>query len=115
MDLTKGMSFTKGSKSLLWLGAICGLHLLMMLMFRGLWYGDLPIGAGDPYGVADIIELLLVLVFLLLLLLAVIVALVLIFRGLPQTRKTAFALIVWCVLLLIAREPLRHLVAVWAA
>lgn len=108
------MTLTKGSKALLWLGSICSLQLVLMLAFRAFWYEGIYIAPEDPYGLADVIELLLGLIFLLLMTVSVLVALVLLFRGLPQTRKAGLILIVWCVLLFMARDPLRHLAVVYS-
>lgn len=109
------MTLTRGSKALIRLGLICGLQLILMLAFRAFWYTGIYIAPEDAYGLADIIELLLGLIFFLLLAVSVLVSLVLLFRGLSQTRKVALSLIVWSLLLYQARGPLRHLAAVYAS
>lgn len=107
-------TLTTGSKACLWAGCVCVLHVVGMLVFRGFIYSALYKLPSDPYGLADIIELVLWVVFVGLLGLSVLLSLVLWFKGNSQSKQAATVLAVLSVLLYVGYSPLRQLVAQWA-
>lgn len=44
---------------MLWLGAGCLTIYIIRLVFRAFFYADMYIAPNDPYGISDVIELLL--------------------------------------------------------
>ncbi len=107
------MKITKGSKSVIVLGTICFLWLSFMLAFRAFIYADMYKAPEDPYGISDILEFIMSIGFIILLALAMITSIVLIFRGMPQTRKFAAGLIVLCAILFFSFSPLLNIAARW--
>ena len=93
------------------LAALCLLLLLAILCFRALIYSRLPISPGDPYGIADIIELLLGVALILSLAVSAGVAVALGFKG-PQFNRQAAAWLGLVVVLVAAvAGPLHTFVA----
>ena len=105
------MTLTTGTKSMLYLGALCIALYVFRLAFRAFIYGDMYLAPGEPYGIADVIELLLFYLSAALLSLSAFTALVLCVRGLPQTKKAAAALIGLICVLFFSYSPMHQLAA----
>lgn len=88
------MNLTKGSKVVVVLAVLSIVLFLYMLYFRAFIYADMYIAPDEPYGISDIIELLLGAVFILLSLVSVVVSLVLFIRGTTQSKVWAVGLVV---------------------
>ncbi|WP_415898010.1 hypothetical protein ACMXYX_06765 [Neptuniibacter sp. QD72_48] len=87
------MELTKGTITILVLAALSISLFSFMLFFRAFVYADMYIAPNNPYGISDIIELLLGFLFLLLSIFSGVVALVLLFKGVKQSKIAAFRLI----------------------
>ncbi len=96
---------------MLWLGAGCLTIYIIRLVFRAFFYADMYIAPDDPYGISDVIELLLGAAFLFVIAVAAIIALVLLIRGQHQTRKAAAMLIAFQGFLLLSYSQLHDLAA----
>ncbi|EGR4437033.1 hypothetical protein DDN22_18515 [Vibrio cholerae] len=105
------MIFTRGSKAAIWMGAICLLHLVFMLVFRGAVYAEMYIAPDAPYGVSDIIELFLYMIFLLLLSVSIFLSIFLLIRGSSQSKKSGFLLVLFCITLYQVQGPLHQYAA----
>ncbi|MBE3659204.1 hypothetical protein BOO92_21360 [Vibrio navarrensis] len=101
------MIFTRGSKAVIWMGAICLLHLVFMLVFRVSVYAEMYIAPDAPYGLSDIIELFLYMIFLILLS----VSIFLLIRGSSQSKKSGFLLVLFCITLYQVQGPLHQYAA----
>ena len=88
------MNLTKGSKVVLVLDVLSIALFLYVLYFRAFIYADMYIAPDEPYGISDIIELLLGAVFILLSLVSMIVSLVLFIRGASQSKVWAECLVI---------------------
>ncbi len=102
---------TKGSKFVIALGAVCFGWFLFMLAFRAFFYADMYKAPEDPYGISDILELVMGMVFYALLSISLVTSLVLLFRGMPKTKKFAGGLIVFCIVLFLTFPPLHDIMA----
>ena len=105
------MNLTKGSKIVIVLSVLSVIQFLFMLYFRAAIYADMYIAPDEPYGISDIIELLLGCIFILLSVVSGIVAIVLLIRGAKQSRVFAGFLIVLHVILYVIFGPLHILAA----
>ncbi|PUA28609.1 MAG: hypothetical protein B0W54_12505 [Cellvibrio sp. 79] len=101
----------KGTKATFWLGALTFFLFAFMLFFRAFIYADMYIEPGAPYGISDIIELLLACIFLLLIIISVCFAVVLLVKRKTQSKKAALYLVAFCTLLFAAYSPLHTLAA----
>ncbi|QUX92482.1 hypothetical protein CYL31_14215 [Marinomonas sp. A3A] len=88
------MNLTKGSKVVVVLAVLSIVLFLYMLYFRAFIYADMYIAPDEPYGISDIIELLLGSVFILLSLVSGVVSLALFIRGATQSKVWAVGLVV---------------------
>ena len=104
---------TRGAISVIVLGTVCFAWFAFMLAFRALIYADMYKAPDDPYGISDILEFLMGVVFVVFLSTSVITSIVLLFRGLPQTKKFAAGLIVFCAVLLFSFPSLHNVAARW--
>ena len=89
----------------------CAVVLALVLLFRGLVYSHLYIALGDPYGIADIVELLLGLVLIALLVATALYALFLGVEGPRAHRGTAIWLIVVVLIISTLAGPAHTLAA----
>ena len=105
------MKLTKGSKFVITLAVLSLLLFLFMLYFRAFIYADMYIAPGDPYGISDIIELILRLIFIFLSIISGIVSLVLFIRGAKQSKLLAGCLVILYLALYLSFGPLHHLAA----
>lgn len=80
------------------LAVACVGTLAMQLAFRGLFYSHLPIAPGEPYGISDLIELLLGSVLIAILVATALAALILGVQG-PRPNRVAAG---WLTLLVLA-------------
>jgi RsiW-degrading membrane proteinase PrsW (M82 family) len=101
---------SKGMKASIVFAIIITLQALCMLAFRAFIYADMYIAPGDPYGISDIIELLLYGLFLVLVVLACLFSIVLMIRGKRQNRVSGLLLLLWCVSLVLL-FPMLHDIA----
>ena len=88
--------------------------LVVVLVFRFAVYRHMYIAPGDPYGISDIVELLLGLGLMCVLGISLIAAIALAVRGPKENRIAAGWLLVVCVLVAVVVEPLHTLAAKWA-
>mgnify|MGYP000010999940 CR=1 FL=1 len=105
------MDISKGTKSVLFLGVTSLVLYLFILYFRAFIYSDLYIAPDDPYGVADIIELLLGLIMVLLFIASACVAIYLLAKGCSQSKISAILLILFWLALYLSFSPLHTLAA----
>jgi hypothetical protein len=96
------------------LGSSAIAMLLVVLVFRFAVYRHMYIAPGDPYGISDIIELLLGLGLMGALGVSFVAAIALAIRGPRDNRIAAGWLLGVCVLVAVAVEPLHTLAAKWA-
>ncbi|WP_415898525.1 hypothetical protein [Neptuniibacter sp. QD48_11] len=87
------MKPTKGTITILVPAALSISLFSFMLFFRAFVYADMYIAPNDPYGISDTIELLLGFLFLLLSIFSGVVALVLLLKGVKQSKLAACGLI----------------------
>ena len=106
---------SKGAKSTIVLGAVCLAWFVFMLYFRAFVYADMYKAPDDPYGISDILEFFMGLVFLVILLVNVLASIVLMFRGVKQTKKYAAGLILFSVVLFFTYSPLHSFAARWGS
>ncbi|HCE94344.1 MAG: hypothetical protein A2Z90_11115 [Burkholderiales bacterium GWA2_64_37] len=88
--------------------------LVVVLVFRFAVYRHMYIAPGDPYGISDIVELLLGLGLMCVLGISLIAAIALAVRGPKENRIAAGWLLGVCVLVAVVVEPLHTLAAKWA-
>ncbi|MBH9578778.1 hypothetical protein I7X39_17950 [Inhella sp. 1Y17] len=81
------------------------------LIFRFAVYSRLYIGPNDPYGISDVIELILGVLLLLVLAVSVVAAFALAMQGSPENRKASKWLALTCAVLILLLQPLHHLAA----
>lgn len=105
------MVLSKGTKAALWMGMIIFSLFIFMLVFRAFIYAGMYIEPGAPYGVSDIIELLLGSVFSVLIAISVFLAGALLVKGSVQSKKSGIFLIVFCGVLFVAYTPLHNIMA----
>lgn len=87
------MKLTKGTITVLVLAALSISLFSFMLFFRAFIYADMYIAPNDPYGISDIIELLMIFLFIFLSIFSGVVALVLLFKGVKQSKIAASGLV----------------------
>ena len=109
------MVMSKRAKSTIVLGAVCFAWFVFMLYFRAFVYADMYKAPDDPFGISDILEFFMGLVFLVIELVNVLASIVLMFRGVTQTRKFAAGLIAFSVVLFFAYSPLHSIAARWGS
>jgi len=78
---------TKGTKSIIVLGIVCFAWFVFMYVFRAYIYADMYKAPGDHHGISDIIELFMEIAFIVLLAISVVTSIILMFRGMAQTKK----------------------------
>ncbi len=108
------MELTTGTKTAIWMASISLVFLCFMLVFRAAIYPHMYLGEGEPYGISDIIEFLLGCIFLVLLLASGLVSITLLFRGLPQSKKSAVILLLFSIALPFIYSRLHSLAAKWS-
>jgi hypothetical protein len=96
------------------LGASAITALVVVLVFRFAVYRHMYIAPGDPYGISDIVELLLGLGLMFVLGISLIAAIALAVRGPRGNRIAAGWLLGVCILIAVVVEPLHNLAAKWA-
>lgn len=96
------------------LAAAAVITLAVGLLFRFAIYRHLYIGPNDPYGISDIIELLLGLVLLTVLAVSALAAVALVLRGPCENRVAASWLFLVCIAIVVLAGPLHSLAAKWA-
>jgi magnesium-transporting ATPase (P-type) len=102
---------TKVMKTALVLAVVTTLHVAGMLAFRAFIYADMYIAPGEPFGISDLIELLLYGIFFILLVISVVLAIVLFVKRNRTSRIVASSLFMWSVALFVAFEPLHDFAA----
>ncbi|AXX92720.1 hypothetical protein CPU12_02510 [Malaciobacter molluscorum LMG 25693] len=102
---------SKSIKIIIFLSSISLLHFIFMLIFRAFIYMKMYKAPQDPYGISDIIELILYIIFLILLFISFLVSIFLLIKGNNKTRKASFYLIVFSVSLYYLFSPLHHYAA----
>jgi hypothetical protein len=105
------MNLTRGSKSIVVLAVLSVGLFVFMLYFRAEIYAEMYIVPDEPYGLSDIIELLLGCVFIVLSAVSGIVALVLFFRGTKQSKIFAGGLLILHTTMYLSFGPLHTLAA----
>jgi hypothetical protein len=96
------------------LSALAITGLVVVLLFRFAVYRHMYIAPGDPYGISDVIELLLGLGLMFVLGVSFIAAIALAVRGPKENRIAAGWLLGVCILVAVAVDPLHTLAAKWA-
>lgn len=107
------MKFTTGTKIAFWMTSINLVFLCFMFFFRAAIYPHMYLEEDEPYGISDIIEFLLGFVFLVLLLVSGVVSIILLIRGLPQSKKSAIMLLLFSIALPFIYSPLHSLAVRW--
>lgn len=99
----------------IWLGGLCLALYLFMLYFRAFIYADMYKAPDDPYGISDIIELLLGSQVLILFIITGVVAINLFIKGNSQSKKSAALLVLFYLALYFAYSPLHTLPAKYSS
>lgn len=107
------MKLTSGSKVAITLAAMTLALFAFRLYFRAFVYEGMYIAPEDPYGIADVIELMLVFLFFGLFVVSVVFSMFMFFRGAPQSRKASWLLLFFFVVLLVSYPSLHRLAASW--
>jgi hypothetical protein len=106
------MSGTKLSQTLL---SVCALLFAAGIGFRAFVYNTLYIAPGEPFGVSDVIELLLGGLLLVALGSSILTAVVLAIRGPREDRVAAGWLVTSAVFMAVFFSPLHTLAANWSS
>lgn len=106
---------THAVKAIKLLSALSVVLLLASLGFRAFVYPHIPVAPGEPYGLSDIVELLLGLALIIALVLAAILAVVLGIKGPRHNRIAAGWLGLVVVVVGVLAGPLHTVVARWAS
>jgi len=97
------------------LSASCVVLLMVGLLFRAFVYGHLYLAPGEPYGISDVIELLLGSILIVFLGATAVLALVLGIKGPKHNRVAALWSSLTIIVILLVVAPLHTLVARWAS
>ena len=95
-------------KILVWLNLI---FFMLMPSFRYFFYSSMYKAPNDPYGISDIIELLLGYCFIFVVLVSIVISLYLIVKKDPKIKKQCGLLIIFLISLVMLVSPLLNLAA----
>ncbi len=105
----------RGNRIALVVAVVLSAQFAAVIGFRAFVYADMYIAPDAPYGISDVIELVLGVVLLALGAVAVVIALTLMARG-PKSNRVAGALLGSLVLVLaLVLDPLHNAAAKWSA